>query len=213
MTPKCIIFDLDGTLTDSGVGIKNCAKATLAHYRQPIPDEAGLRAIIGPPLRDSFARLGIPDDKIDEAVAFYRSIYNVTGKFENFPYPGIEELLQKLKKDGHRLFVATSKPEGMSVEILEHFGMAHYFEHICGAAMDGIRDKKAAVIAYLLGKTGGCENTVMIGDTVFDVQGASEHNIPTIAVSWGYGDMQAMKDAGARAAAHSMEDLYALLSE
>lgn len=208
---KCILFDLDGTLTDSGVGIMNCAVATFEHFGVPVPDRAALRTFIGPPLRDSFPRFGIDPEKADEAVAFYRSIYNVTGKFENFPYPGIRELLERLKGEGHRLFVATSKPEAMSVEILEHFGLAQYFERICGAALDGVRDKKAAVIAYLLEMTGNAENTVMVGDTVFDVLGAAEHGIPTVAVDWGYGEVEDMVKAGAVAVAHSMEELYELL--
>lgn len=211
--PKCILFDLDGTLTDSGEGIINCACATLRHYGLPVPDRAEMRSMVGPPLRQSFARFGMQPELIDEAVAYYRSLYNATGKYENFPYPGIMELLDKLTADGHRLFVATSKPEHMSVDILQHFRMDHYFEAICGSLLDGVRDKKAAVIEYLLERIGGAENAVMVGDTVFDVLGAAEHNIPTIAVSWGYGDLDAMISAGAKAVANTMEALYDLLSE
>lgn len=210
MESKCILFDLDGTLTDSGPGIINCAIATFHKYGIPIPDDTTLRTIIGPPLRDTFARFGIDD--VDGAVTYYRSHYNVTGKFENEPYPGIHELLKRLRADGHRLFVATSKPEHMAVDILEHFGLAPYFEVICGATADGIRDKKSAVIAYVLEQIGTKEPVIMVGDTVFDVEGAAEHGIPTVAVAWGYGVVEDMKKAGAAAVAATAEELYAILN-
>lgn len=213
MTPKCILFDLDGTLTDSGEGIINCALATLEHYGIPLPDRAEMRSMVGPPLRESFARFGIAPDEVNEAVVYYRKLYNDTGKYENFPYPGIPELLERLRADCHRLFVATSKPEHMSIDILQHFHMDHYFERICGALLDGVRDKKAAVIQYLLDSIGEAENAVMVGDTVFDVLGAAQHNIPTIAVSWGYGKVDEMVNAGAKAVAYSADQLYQFLSE
>lgn len=206
-----ILFDLDGTLTDSGVGIMNCARQTLTHYGLPIPDDAAMRSMVGPPLRSSFLRFGIRPEQLNEAVTYYRSIYNKTGKFENFPYPGIEELLQKLKSAGHRLFVATSKPETMSIEILEHFGLAHYFDAICGSLLDGERDKKADVITYVLETAEDKDNAIMVGDTVFDIQGANECNLPAIAVSWGYGNVADMVAAGAKAVAATTEALYDLL--
>lgn len=211
--PKCILFDLDGTLTDSGLGIINCAQATLLHYSISLPPREEMRSMVGPPLRQSFARFGIAPELVDEAVVYYRKLYNDTGKYENFPYPGIIDLLGRLKAEGHRLFVATSKPEHMSVDILQHFGMDHYFERICGSLLDGVRDKKAAVIEYLLDGIGGAENAVMVGDTVFDVLGAAEHQIPTIAVSWGYGIVDDMVAAGAIAVADTAEKLYDLLSK
>ena len=205
---KAVFFDLDGTLTDSGEGIINCAILALEHFGLPIPSREALRVFVGPPLDQSFINHGVPADKTEEAIRVYRSRYTTVGKFENFPYPGVEELLQKLKNAGYRLFVATSKPEGMSVEILEKFQLAHYFEKICGATLDGSRSHKADVIAYLLGQVDGVENVVMVGDTSFDVIGAKAHGIPTIGVSWGYGKVSDMEDAGAVSIAHSMEELY-----
>lgn len=119
--------------------------------------------------------------------------------------------MEKLRADGHRLYVATSKPEQMSIDILEHFGLAQYFEIICGAATDLSRNSKEAVIAYLLEKCGMQTHAVMVGDTVYDVLGAKAHGIPTIGVSWGYGVVSDMEKAGAIAIAHSMEQLYELL--
>ena len=205
---KAVFFDLDGTLTDSGEGIINCAILALEHFGLPIPSREALRVFVGPPLDQSFINHGVPADKTGEAIRVYRSRYTTVGKFENFPYPGVEELLQKLKNAGCRLFVATSKPEGMSVEILEKFGLAHYFEKICGATLDGSRSHKADVIAYLLSQVEDVENVVMVGDTAFDVIGAKAHGIDTIGVSWGYGKVSDMTDAGAVSIANSMEELY-----
>ena len=210
---RSILFDLDGTLTDSGEGIINCAAFALEHFGLTAPDRVTMRQFVGPPLRDTFIRFGVPADKAEEAITVYRSRYIPVGRFENSPYPGIRELLERLRADGHRLYVATSKPETMSVEILEHFDLARYFDRICGATMDGSRDEKAKVIAWLLSEIGGTGDAVMVGDTVFDVLGAAEHGIPTVGVAWGYGEVADMEKAGAKAIAHTMDELYRLLSE
>lgn len=197
MKQKAILFDLDGTLTDSSEGIMNCAKLVFNHFNLRIPSNKELRVIIGPPLRLSFLRFGVKEKDLDEAINVYRGRYVKEGKFENYPYEGIEELLKNLKNAGHRLFVATSKPEPVSKEILEHFGLAKYFELICGAANDNKRETKAKVIKYLLDQKQDLENIIMIGDTAFDVIGAKENNIPTIGVDWGFGDLEEMKKEGA----------------
>ena len=209
---KSILFDLDGTLTDSGEGIINCAIYTLEYYGLPIPSREELRVIVGPPLHESLVKFGVPKEEAQNGVKKYRERYNTLGKFENTPYPGIRELLEKLQNDGHRLFVATSKPEAMSIEILEHFDLAKYFEIICGASLDTSRSSKEAVIEYLLTQCGAQENAVMVGDTAFDVIGAKAHGIPTIGVSWGYGTEAEMADAGAAAIVHSMDELYHALN-
>ena len=209
---KSILFDLDGTLTDSGEGIMNCAELALKHFGLPVPDRETMRVFVGPPLDETFIKFGVPADKTDEAIRVYRSRYTTVGKFENFPYPCIAQMLEKLRQNGHRLFVATSKPEEMSVEILEKFELAQYFELICGATLDGSRSKKADIITYLLDKAGDTENAVMVGDTAFDVVGAAAHGIPAIGVAWGYGKVEDMEIAGASAIAHSVEELFALLN-
>ncbi len=209
---KTILFDLDGTLTDSGEGIINCAILALEHFGCPIPDREEMRTFVGPPLHESFIRHGVPADKTDEAIRVYRSRYIPIGAYENTPYPGVETLLQSLKQQGHTLYVATSKPEEMSVKILEHFGLAKYFHRICGASMDTSRSSKEDVIAYLLSLCGRDENILMVGDTKFDVIGAAAHGIPAIGVAWGYGKVEDMEAAGAKAIARSMEELLALLN-
>jgi len=212
MTKKAIFFDLDGTLTDSGEGIMNCATLALEHFGLPVPSRDELRVFVGPPLDQTFVQFGVPEDKTDEAITVFRSRYRTVGKFENFPYPGIRETLQTLKAQGHRLFVATSKPEVLANEVLNHFDLAQFFEQIAGATLDGSRSHKADVITYLLGLTGDVGQTLMVGDTAFDVIGAAAHGIPTIGVSWGYGKVEDMERAGAKAIAHSMEELTALLN-
>ncbi len=210
---KAILFDLDGTLTDSGEGIINSVIPALEHYGIAIPSREELRVFVGPPLHDTFLRFGVPADQLDNATEIYRSRYIPIGKFENAPYPGIPELLEMLKSQGHKLFVATSKPEPMAVEILEHFDLARYFDRICGASMDTSRSSKEAVIAYLLEQNGSAENMVMVGDTKYDVIGAKAHGIPTIGVSWGYGEIDEMLEAGAAAIAHTTQELLELLQK
>ena len=208
---KTILFDLDGTLTDSGEGIINCAILALEHFGCPIPSREEMRVFVGPPLHESFVNHGVPADKTDEAIAVYRSRYIPIGAYENTPYPGIRELLEKLKAEGHTLYVATSKPEAMSVKILEHFDLAKYFDMICGASMDTSRSSKEDVIAYLLQQSGRADNIIMVGDTKFDVLGANHHGIRTVGVSWGYGKVEDMKAAGAFAIANTMDELFDIL--
>ena len=209
---KTILFDLDGTLTDSGEGIINCATLALEHFGLPVPDRKTMRVFVGPPLHETFVKFGVPEDKADEAVQVYRSRYVTVGKFENVPYPGISDLLETLKNQGHKLLVATSKPEALSIEIMEHFDIAKYFDRICGASLDRSRSSKENVIAYLLEEYRACENMIMVGDTAFDVMGAAAHGIPTIGVAWGYGSVEEMQNAGAIAIAQSVSELLEYLS-
>ncbi len=213
MTKKAILFDLDGTLTDSGEGIINCATLALQHFGLPVPSREEMRVFVGPPLDQTFIKFGVPADKTKEAIDVFRSRYVVVGKFENFPYPGIHDALQTLKEQGHRLFVATSKPEVTALEVLEKYELSQYFEQIVGATFDGTRSHKADVIAFLLNKLQDVPSIVMVGDTAFDVTGAAAHGIPTIGVSWGYGNVEDMNQAGAIAIANTMEELVTLLNK
>ena len=210
---KTILFDLDGTLTDSGEGIINCVIYALEKFGLPIPPRENLRYFVGPPLHESFVRQGVPAERAEEAVAAYRERYVPTGMFENTPYPGVRELLEKLKAEGHTLYVASSKPEWMCVDILKHFDLANYFAQICGATMDTSRTNKEAVIEYLIQENGRADNMIMVGDTKFDVLGAKAHGIPCIGVSWGYGSVEEMREAGAVSIADTMEQLLKLLTD
>lgn len=211
MAGKTIIFDLDGTLTDSGEGILNCAEMTLRHFGLPVPDRVAMRVFVGPPLRDTFLDFGIPDNRMEEAIDVYRSRYNTVGKFENYPYPGIPELLKKLKADGHVLAVATSKPEVTAIDILKKFELAQYFDLVCGATLDGTADAKDLIISRVINQVGSDNEQLMVGDTVFDVLGAAVHKISTIGVSWGYGSVSEMENAGAISIAQNTNELYQMI--
>ena len=194
---KSILFDLDGTLTDSGEGIINCVLLTLDYFGIPQPPREDLRFVVGPPLAGSFIKLGIPANRTNEAIEYYRVHYTATGIHQNTVYPGIPELLKKLRDQGHKLYVATSKPEYMAKQILEGFGLAHNFEIIRGASPDS---------------SGGLDNTVMVGDTIYDVEGASCLGIPAVGVSWGYGNVEEMVSGGAAAIAYNTDELFELLN-
>lgn len=213
MFVKAVLFDLDGTLTDSGEGIINCAVFAMERLGIPVPPREELGVFVGPPLWDTFRQFGVPSDRVDEAVEIFRSRYVPIGKFENTPYSGIRETLEALRAQGRKLYVATSKPEVTAREILEHFDLSRYFAEICGATVDKTRTSKEDVIAYLLSLDACRENSVMVGDTAFDVIGAAAHGIPTIGAAWGYGKTEDMVSAGAAAIARSPEDLLRIIEE
>ena len=213
MFAKAVLFDLDGTLTDSGEGIINCAIFAMEKLGVPVPPREKMGVFVGPPLWDTFRDFGVPSNRLDEAVDIFRSRYVPIGKFENIPYPGIREVLEALRNQGRKLFVATSKPEVTAREILDHFDLSRYFTEICGATIDKSRSAKEEVIAYLLSLDGCQENSVMVGDTAFDVIGAAAHGIPTIGAAWGYGKTEDMVSAGAAAIAQSPEELLRIIEE
>lgn len=208
---KHLLFDLDGTLTDSGEGIIHCGQETLAHFGLEVPGYDDLRPMVGPPLRDSLRRFGISEEKMEEAVEVYRVAYVDHGQYENFPYPGVEDLLKKLHADGYKLYVATSKPEVMATHILKHFALSKYFTVICGSTLDSNRITKADVIGHLLQQLPKEEKIIMIGDTIYDIEGANELGLPSIGVAWGYGELPQMKAAGAIGIAQTMDELYLLI--
>ena len=212
MRYQTIIFDLDGTLTDSGEGIMNSAEYAFKQLGLAVPDRQELRKIVGPPLTYSFPLFGVPENQVEEAILFYRDQYNNRGgKHQNHVYPGIEEMLRQLKEAGCHLFVATSKPEPLAQEIMEGFALMPYFEMVAGASWDHSRETKGEVLQYLLSFTGDTGKTVMIGDTHFDVIGAHELNIPGIGVTWGYGLKEEMIKAEAETIVDSPEELVAYL--
>lgn len=213
MCYETIYFDLDGTLTDSGPGIMNAVAYALAAMGRPVPSRASMRRFIGPPLSYSFqAYEGMSPEDARRAVELYRVYYNDRGKFENTPYPGIDRLLEALRAKGKHLYVATSKPEGLSVEILEHFGLAGYFERIAGSTLDDSRSTKIQVLRYAIGM-GGRERAVMVGDRHLDVEGARENGLPCVGVVYGYGSRQELQEAGALALADTVEDLLHILED
>lgn len=205
-----ILFDLDGTLSDSAKGIMKGAYIALEHFGVEVKDYSELYRFIGPPLVESFSEYyGFPEEKAKEAVRIYREYYGKTGLFENELYPGIEELLKNLRAAGKHLFVATSKPEEYSVTILKHFGIADYFDFIGGASMDGRIGTKADVIKHTLETAGitDLSGTIMVGDRHHDVEGAKEMGLDCIGVLYGYGSEDELRSAGAKYIAKTVEDI------
>ena len=209
-----LFFDLDGTLTDPGLGITNAVIYSLEKYGMEIPPRQELYKFIGPPLTWSYQTyFGFSEEKSIEAVKFYREHYSVIGLFENEVYAGIPQLLQKLRAAGKTLVVATSKPEKFAVEILEHFGLAEYFHHICGATFDGKVGTKHEVIEYALGRCGNPQRSdvLMIGDREHDILGAKASGLGSMGVLYGYGDRAEHEAAGADCIVETVAELAAAL--
>lgn len=195
-----LLFDLDGTLTDSAEGIMNCAEHALNVMGIVEPDRNKLLRFIGPPLVDSFMDFyGLSREDALKAVAAYRERYPVKGIFENRVYEGIPEALELLKNGGKRLAVATSKPEVYAKRILGHFKLAEYFEVVTGAELSGERNAKAEVIAECLKRLGNPDKgtVLMIGDRKHDVEGAKLCGIASAGVKFGYAEENELENAGA----------------
>ena len=210
---QTIFFDLDGTLTDSAPGIIHSVQYALKKYGIEA-EENDLRSFIGPPLVHSFQeRFGFDHDKALEAVAYYREYFTAGGMFENSVYPGVEEMLQKLKKEGLMLAVATSKPEFFSKQILEHFALTRYFDFIGGAAMDETRTTKVEVLSYALQELQvDPAKAVMIGDRENDMEAASLLGTESIGVLYGYGSKEELAHAGAKVFAETPMDICRIIS-
>jgi phosphoglycolate phosphatase len=204
---RTVLFDLDGTLTDSRPGILRSTRHALRRLNEttggaaPIPEESALDHMIGPPLRDTFAKMVGP--KLVEAmIGFYRERYQETGLFENTVYEGVPEALAALRNAGYRLFVATSKNEADARRILDHFALSQYFAEIYGAQNDGGRAIKSELIGYLLEREGvkaKADEVAMIGDRKYDVLGAKAVGVLAMGALWGYGDRAELSEAGADA--------------
>ncbi len=194
-----IFFDLDGTLTDSQEGILNSLRYTLEFYGVEYSDER-LKTFIGPPIVETFKKLGFLGEKAMESVKVYRKYFAQKGIFENRVYDGIENLLKNLKNSGRHLAVATSKPEEYAIRIAEHFGIAKYFDCICGCNMDETRSDKAEVIEYALDScrlhTEDTERVLMVGDRYTDIEGAHKNSICAAAVLYGYGSRKEFEEFG-----------------
>lgn len=208
-----LLFDLDGTLTDPFVGITRSIDYAMAKLGRVAPAAADLRWCIGPPLRSSFCVLLDTEDGLvlDEAVRLYRERYTAVGKFENTLIDGIPAVLERLGMDGAYLSVATSKLKTYAGEIIDHFGLGRLFHAVHGSELDGRNSAKADLIGHILSVEGvDARRAVMIGDRSHDVFGAAAHGIPTVGVSWGYGEEGELDAAGARSVARSPADLIEL---
>ena len=209
-----LLFDLDGTLTDSEEGVVKSFQHGLRAFGIEENNPALLRRVIGPPLLSSYRDYyGLDAQQAMRAVKVFQERYETVGKFENRPYPGMADLLCALNKAGYQLIVATSKPEYFARQILDHFALTQYFAYIFGADEDIGRTEKADVIreAMRVCPQLDCNNTVMIGDRKYDVLGAWEWGLDCIGVLYGFGDRAELEAAGARAIVASVAELEALL--
>lgn len=211
---KYLFFDLDGTITESKAGIVNGAKFAMQECGVAIPDESKLDALIGPPLRQGLMDVfGVDATIAEKAAEIYRGYYFEKGMFENALYAGVAALLPRLRARGYFMGVATSKLEGQAVKVLEHFKLAQHFDIICGRGDNDERDTKAEVIAYALERAGAprLEECVMIGDRLYDINGANSCGLESIGVLYGYGSRAELEGAGATWIAASVEELGEIL--
>lgn len=211
-----ILFDLDGTITDPGIGITNSVMHALDKYGIKVSDRSELYKFIGPPLWESFEKYyGFSKEEAIKAVEFYREYYRDKGIFENLVYEGFEDLLKLLEANGKTLIVATSKPEVFAKKILEHFNLVKYFTFIAGGNLEGTRVNKDDIITYALEscKIPDKSKVIMIGDREHDIIGAKKNNIHSLGVLFGYGNREELENAGADYIAETVADIGRILLE
>lgn len=208
---KAILFDLDGTLTESGEGITKSVQYALEKLGKPEPDLSKLRVFVGPPLIEQFMKYAeLDEETARQAVVFYRERYADIGIYENRPYDGIQDLLEELRKKGYILAVASSKPEHFVLKVLDYFGLTGYFHEIVGSEMNGSRTSKAEVIEETLRRLGLQEHkdqVLMIGDKEHDVFGARKAGVACVAVTYGYGTLEELENAKPLQIVDSVEEL------
>lgn len=191
--PSVVLFDLDGTIVDSAPGILSTLVYTYEHLRMPVPSHAELVKWIGPPILESFRDLaGLDEDESRYALAIYRERYRERGVYEATPYPGVPEAVRAIRRAGIPVSLATSKPESAARAILDRIGLTDAFTELTGASEDETRSHKADVVAEALRRLAAAgadirTRPVMVGDRVHDIEGAAEHLVPTVFVTWGYG--------------------------
>lgn len=208
-----ILFDLDGTITNSYNGIINSIVYSLKKFGIEVEDKSKLSAFIGPPLLNSFETyFGFSEAKATDAVKFYREYYSDKGIFENSVYDGVVPLLKSLKAAGKKIILATSKPEAFAEKCLDHFKLCEYFDTVAGATFDQSRVSKTDVISYALEKGKVLKSSaVMVGDRKHDILGAKAHGLKSVGVLYGYGDRTELESAGADYIAESPQDILKIV--
>ena len=214
---KYVLFDLDGTISESAGGIRKSLEHAITALGKPLPNLDDYTLYIGPPLIDTFRNVcHFSEEDSQKGVELYRSFYDEKGKHINNLYDGIKDVLIKLKENGAKIAVCSSKYEKFAEEIVANLGVSDCFDAVCGSTLDGSRKDKKDLIPYAVKSLGGDfnsdkENTVMLGDTYFDARGARQCGVDFIGVEYGYGSIQAMKDEGTEVFAKTPADLLSLL--
>lgn len=215
--PDLVLFDLDGTLSDSARGITASMRHAFVTHGLDVPEQRVLDSFVGPPFKVALEGIGIPAEQVPGIVATYREDYNAGRLFDNDLYPGMADLLAELYAAGVDVAVATSKPQPTARRIVAHFGLERYlvggFDGVFGADITRPHDTKADVIDRALAALGrgAGPDVVMAGDRLHDVEGAARHGIATIGVSWGYAAPGELAHAGAVAVVDTAEQLAGLL--
>lgn len=210
---KNILFDLDGTLTDSKIGIIKSVSYALEKFDIVVEDVHSLEKFIGPPLGESFTLYyGMENQQLETAIKYYREYFSQKGIFENNLYPGVEKILRDLKCQNKKVILATSKPLVFAEQIVNYFNVSHYFNIIEGSKLDGGLSQKSELIAYILEKyTLDKHNSIMIGDRKHDVIGAQTNQMDSVGVGYGYGSKEELMRAGAVYYVSSVNSLHDLL--
>ena len=210
-----VLFDLDGTLVDSGIGVTSSVAYALEKFGIAPPPRDELYKFIGPPLTQSFREFcGFDDEKTTLAIKYYREYYSEKGILECTMYDGVLEVLDSLKKKGYKLALATSKPEIYAVQVVKNKGIFPYLDYIGAASTDEkTRATKEAVIDYTLGLCTEKDRSkiLMVGDRHFDINGAKGFGLDSVGVTFGYGSYEELSSAGATYIVNSMEELDNLL--
>ncbi len=210
---SAVLFDLDGTLTDSAPGITESLAGALAEIGRPAPDPDSLTVHVGPPLHETLHALGLNEQEADAATAAYRARADFTDLHGNAVFPGMLGILHSLRDSGIPIALATSKPVARARRILDHFGLLQYFSVVGGSPDFSDNSTKADVIRsvreQLAAEGVDTSRLVMVGDRGHDVLGAEANGIPSIVVEWGYGSP--VEAVGAMAVVHSVDQLRGLL--
>ena len=209
-----LIFDLDGTLTDPASGLVAGFEYALKKMNLPTESKEALKRFIGPPLLDVWqSEYSLSYAETREMIRLFREYYDIYGWWDNRPYDGIEKALSHLRHVGKKLFVATSKPEYVAKKVLSLFGLSEYFDFIGGAQTEGDRYTKEAVLAYVLSENAIDKSAaLMIGDRLYDAEGAAACGIDALAVSYGHGTKAELLKSGFIAIVDSVDELAAVLS-
>lgn len=214
MDKKYILFDLDGTITDSGEGIKNSIKYSLNKIGKEENRQEVLNSFIGPPLSDSYIKYyGVSKNEADELIKFYREYYTTKGIYENFLYDDIKIVIEKLKESGNIIILATSKPELFAKKVIEYHNLTKYFDFIAGATLDGKIGHKDEVIQFIIDNYKiDKENAYMIGDTKYDILAGNKLGLNTIGVTYGYGSLEDLKEAKANYIVNSPKEILDIIN-